>query len=388
MNGTFYEGITLDNRAVRITVSGGKISSCSDIPYTADLPRLLPVLADLQQNGALGYAFNQLDGRTAQKALQVIGDHLLVNGVGRVLATLPTAPYDVLQNAAGCIAGVLDSDEKLNTLYAGIFHEGVFISPDFGWRGGHKPEYIRSPEWQIFADFDRASGHRVKMVNVAPEVPGAMEFIRRAADAGIKVAIGHCHPDAATIRQAVKNGAQMVTHFANGAAPEIHRFKNPLWGFLAEEGLALGLVGDGFHLPPEVTQVAIKVKGVENCFMVSDANMFSGCAPGIYQRIGGMDCQIEENGFIHVVGQDILAGAWFQNNRSVEYLVNHCKVDFDTAWRMCSTIPAKLCGITLPELSGGEEASFVLAKFNNGKLQINKTVFCGKEYIKDNCQKG
>ena len=382
MNEVFYEGITLEGKALKVGVSGKNISSICEIPRHDKLPRLLPLLVDIQQNGALGYAFNHLNEENAATALRKIGNHLLANGVGRVLATLPTAPWEVLETAAGSIAAVLDSDEELDTLYPGIFHEGVFISPDQGWRGGHKPEYILPPDYRRFSGLNKLSGNRVKLVNVAPEVPGGVDFIASAVKDGIKAAIGHCHPDTATIAKAAQAGASIVTHFANGAAPEIHRFKNPFWGFLANEGLALGLVGDGFHLPAEVTKVALAVKGFEKCFMVSDANMFSGSNPGIYQRVGGLDCQIEENGFIHVVGQDILAGAWFQNNRSVEYLVNNRLADFETAWRMCSTIPAALCGIGLPRPACGEEASFVMAEFSNGKLQINKTVFCGKEYVK------
>ena len=98
-------------------------------------------------------------------------------------------------------------------------------------------------------------------------------------------------------------------------------------------------------------------------------------------EIGFMVTYIEENGFIHVVGQDILAGAWFQNNRSVEYLVNNQLADFETAWQMCSTIPAALCGIGLPQLRCGDEASFVIAKFENRRLEIGKTVFRGREFI-------
>ena len=381
MSEVFYEGISLDGKPLKVGVSGKNISSVCEILCREDLPRLLPVLVDIQQNGALGYAFNHLDGGNAAAALRKIGDHLLANGVGRVLATLPTAPWEVLETAAKSIAAVLDSDKELDTLYPGIFHEGVFISPDQGWRGGHKPEYILPPDYRRFAGLNELCGNRVKLVNVAPEVPGGLDFIASAVKDGIKAAIGHCHPDTATIANAAKAGASIVTHFANGAAPEIHRFKNPFWGFLAEEGLALGLVGDGFHLPPEVTKVALAVKGFAKCFMVSDANMFSGSAPGIYQRVGGLDCQIEENGFIHVVGQDILAGAWFQNNRSVEYLVNNQLADFETAWQMCSTIPAALCGIGLPQLRCGDEASFVIAKFENRRLEIGKTVFRGREFI-------
>ena len=78
--------------------------------------------------------------------------------------------------------------------------------------------------------------------------------------------------------------------------------------------------------------------------------------------------------------QDILAGAWFQNNRSVEFLVNCVGLSFEEAWKMCSITPARLMNIHLPILQEGEEATFVLAKFINQKLIIKQSVFCGEEY--------
>ncbi len=373
-----YEGILLDGRAVRIGVRGDKIVSVETIDRTPGMVRLLPVLVDLQQNGALGLAFNNLH-ETAQNDLEIIGNHLLKNGVGRVLATFTTTDYSILQTAAAAIREILDHDERLDRLFFGIFHEGVFISPDYGWRGGHDPKFIQLPDYRKFSDLQERSGNRIRMINIAPEVEGAMEFISQAAGAGVKVALGHCHPSSKVIREAVARGATMVTHFANGAAPEIHRFKNPFWEFLSNYRLSLGLVGDGFHLPVEVTRTALAAKGVENCFMVSDANIHSGRTPGIYQRIGGEPCQIEANGFIHVVNSEILAGAWFQNNRSVEYLVNYVGIKFETAWKLCSTISARLVGIDLPDLSPGGEASFVRAEFAGGELRLHQVVFCGQE---------
>ncbi len=373
-----YEGILLDGRAVRIGVCGDKIVSEEAIERTPGMARLLPVLVDLQQNGAHGLAFNNLH-ETAPNDLETIGDHLLKNGVGRVLATFTTTDYAILQTAATAVREALDRDEHLNRLFFGIFHEGVFISPDYGWRGGHDPKFIQPPDYRKFSDLQERSGNRIRMVNIAPEVEGALEFISRAADAGIKVALGHCHPSSEVIREAVARGATMVTHFANGAAPEIHRFKNPFWEFLSNDRLSLGLVGDGFHLPSEVARTALATKGTEKCFMVSDASIHSGRAPGVYQRIGGEPCQIEANGFIHVVNSEILAGAWFQNNRSVEYLVNRIGIEFETAWKLCSTIPAQLIGIDLPDLSPGAEASFVQAEFTDGELHLHQVVFCGQE---------
>lgn len=380
MSNLSYKGITLAGKAIEVSVFGTRIGTVREIPLEPGLPRLLPPLVDLQQNGALGVAFNNL-GREEPGQLRRVAELLIRNGVGRVLATFTTAPYEILENAADSLRNELDADPELNALFFGIFHEGVFISPDCGWRGGHDPAYILPPDWKRFAGLNRRSGGRVRMVNIAPEVDGALEFISCAAAEGLKVTLGHCHPDTMTIEEAVRRGASMVTHFGNGSSPEIHRFKNPFWGFLSNPGLTLGLVGDGFHLPPEVVRTVLQVKGPEGCFMVSDANIYSGCKPGLYHRFGGLDCVIEPNGFIHVAGQEILAGAWFQNNRSVEFLVNQVGLDFESAWRLCSEIPARQMNISLPSLEPGDEATFVLARFENGSLTVEQSVFFGKEYL-------
>ena len=375
-----YKGITLEEQAVQVFVAQDKISGVKNIKPEVGLPYILPSLVDIQHNGALGFAYNNMD-RDAPEQLQIIANRLIRCGVGRVLATFTTAPYEVLNTAAQAISEVLNVGSELDKLFCGIFHEGVFISPESGWRGGHDPAYILSPNWNKFQHLNQLSGNRVKLVNIAPEEPGALVFIEKAVDLGMKVAIGHCCPDTSVINEAVKRGASLVTHFGNGASPNIHRFKNPFWGMLDNEELALGLVGDGFHLPPEVIRSALRVKGQERCFMVSDANLYSGCKPGLYHRLGGCDCVIEPNGFIHLPDHDILAGAWFQNNRSVEFLVNCVGLDFAEAWKMCSTTPARLMNIHLPTVKEGEEATFVQVNFKNNKLVIKQSVFCGKEYL-------
>lgn len=384
MSNRSYKGVTLTGEYLEITVNGNKIDEVKIISPVSGLPYLLPPLVDLQHNGALGLAYNNLNDRTPDQ-LRRVAELLIRNGIGRVMATLTTAPYELLCTAAKTFNKTLNCDREMARLFSGLFHEGVFISPKQGWRGGHVPKYIIAPDWGKFQRLNEFSGGRVKLVNIAPEEPGALNFIDRAVKAGVKVALGHCCPDTVIINEAVKRGASMVTHFANGVAPLIHRFKNPLWGFLDNDALALGLVGDGFHLPPEVVRIALQVKGMDKCFMVSDANIYSGCAPGFYQRLGGCDCVIEPNGFIHLPDQDILAGAWFQNNRSVEFLINEVGLDFSEAWKMCSLSPAKLMGLSLPEFRKGEEATFVLARFEQKNLEIEKTVFCGKEFT-GHCQ--
>jgi N-acetylglucosamine-6-phosphate deacetylase len=195
------------------------------------------------------------------------------------------------------------------------------------------------------------------------------------------VAIGHCFPDTHAVQEAVKCGASIVTHFANGVAPQIHRFKNPFWAMLENSKLKFGLICDGFHLPPELVKVALKFKGFSNCFPVSDASHWSGCPDGLYCREGYPNVVIEKNGYMHIENEDLLAGAWFQQNRCVEFLVEKVGMDFLDAWNQCSLIPAEIVGIRLPEIKKGEEASFVLANWDKG-LVIEQSVHCGKPYLK------
>lgn len=369
-----YSGTLPAGGAVEFEVENGVITSVTPIKDSPQLPWIMPVLVDLQQNGAVGYTFS-----TLKKAedLRKITEALYRHGVGRVQATTVSVPVDTLLESLKVIATECDKDPVLNKVIFGLFHEGIFMSFEEGWRGDHDLECVKEPDWELFKQIDAASGNRYITVNVAPEVPGAMEFISEAVKAGKKVSIGHCNPTTAQICEAVERGADRVTHFANGAAPMLHRFKNPFWEFLNNPGLKLGLICDGFHLPPETVSVAMKIKGRESCLVVSDASGISGLKPGIY---GNGKRQLEPNGFLHVIGKDILAGSSCQQNTCVNFLMKNLNFTLLQAWRQCSTIPAASVGITLPEIKVGEEASFVIVREENNSAVIERTVIAGTEY--------
>ncbi len=373
-----YKGKLLNGKYVCLEVTGQTISDISEIEPGDSLPMLLPPLVDLQQNGALGTYFTSFCEKDPEN-LNKIADYLRQHGVGRVQLTSTTGPLATLKKSLSAIDKKLSAESDLESLFYGIFHEGIFLSPRGGWRGAHPAEYILLPDYELFKRLNDASGGRIKTVNIAPEEVGGLEFISKAVADGFAVALGHCCPDAETIREAVKRGATQVTHFANGAAPTIHRFKNPFWAFLNEPSLKLGLICDGFHLPPEVVGTAFKCKGKENCFIVSDASGYSGFPPGLYKRDENRSFEIREDGFLHLAGQEILMGAWFQLDHGVEFLVKNLNMSFEDAWRQCSEIPAKVAGIKLPEIKVGEKADFVIARWQD-ELIIEKSIFNGKEY--------
>lgn len=368
-----YAGTLPTGGAVEFEVENGKIISVTPVKDSPALPWIMPVLVDLQQNGAVGHSFSAL--KTPEE-LRAVTEALYRHGVGRVQATTVSVPVETLLSSVKLIADECAKDPVLDKVIFGLFHEGIFMSFEQGWRGDHDVNCIKEPDWDLFRRIDDASGNRFLTVNIGPEVPGAMDFISKAVDAGKKVSIGHCNPTAEQIREAVERGADRVTHFANGANPTVHRFKNPFWELLDNPKLKLGLICDGFHLPPEVVSVAMKIKGRNNCLVVSDASSYSGLKPGIY----GGTRQLEANGYLHVIGQDILAGSGCQQNTCVNFLMQHLGFSFLRAWYQCSQIPAASVGLTLPSVKVGEEASFVIVREENNAAVIDRTVIMGTEY--------
>ncbi len=369
-----YAGTLLEGGAVEFEVENGIITRVTPIHDSPDLPWIMPVLVDLQQNGAMGNTFSTLK---SPDELRTITETLFRHGVGRVQATTVSVPVEQLTASLQIIARECASDPVLDKVIFGLFHEGIFMSFEEGWRGDHDPDCIKKPDWDLFRRIDEASGNRFTTVNVAPEVEGAMPFISKAVEAGKKVSLGHCNPTPEEIRTAADLGADRVTHFANGAAPLLHRFKNPFWEFLSNRKLKLGLICDGFHLPPETVSTAMMIKGKDNCLVVSDASGFSGLKPGVY---GNGKRILEPDGYLHVVGKDILAGSSCQQDTCVNFLIQKLNFSFIDAWRQCSILPAASLGLKLPEIKVGEEASFVICRYENNSAVIDRTVIMGTEY--------
>lgn len=374
MSSQIYKGNDLNGQTLQVEVEGDRIIAVCQLPRQPELPYLLPVLVELQHNGAMGKVYDLISGT---EELSLIAETLLRHGVGRCLPTLVQKFSNEHLASLRLLESCRMGDVKLKKLFFGYFHEGIFLSPLDGWRGAHPSENLNLPDWDMFRKIDDALGGHIHTVNIAPELTGAMDFIDRAAAAGKKVALGHCCPEPEVIREAVRRGADRVTHFGNGAAPMIHRFRNPFWEFLRNDGLKLGLICDGFHLPPETAETALKIKGRKNCLPVSDASCCSGLPPGIYEN---GTVTLEENGFLHVTGQEILAGSSVQQDSCVNFLMGKLGFSLEDAWKQCSLIPAAAAGIELPRLEVGAEASFVIVESGKDQVSIQKTLFLGNVY--------
>ena len=367
-----YKGITVEGKGVEVSVECEKIKSIKTIPVTNKLPVIGIPLVDCQNNGSLGFGYNN-----SSQHINKIADMVAFyrsHGVGKVLLTTTTTTPEKIIASAKALINLFSKDEDINSFYPGVFHEGIFMSKKDGWRGAHSVKWVLDPDYKIFKKINDAFENRIKMVNVAPEEPGGMKFVEKAAADGIIVSLGHACPNAEEVAEAVKRGATMVTHFGNGASPMVHRHRNPFWSFLAHDELRLGIIPDGHHLPKDLIETAIKVKGPNKLNFVSDCSSLSGKPPGAYG-----DVVLREDGYLHMKGQEILAGAYFQLDRGVELL---CEMGWSLqdAWKQCSVIPAQIFNIPVNSIKAGQVADFVISKYDekNG-LVIQKVLFKGKE---------
>jgi N-acetylglucosamine-6-phosphate deacetylase len=263
----------------------------------------------------------------------------------------------------------------------GIHLEGPFICPDDGPRGAHPKQHVRPPDWAEFQRLQEAAEGRIRLTTVSPEYDGAPDFIRRSADSGILVAIGHTKATSDQIRAAVDAGARMSTHLGNGAHPMIRRHPNYIWDQLAEDQLTASLIVDGHHLPPAVVKSMVRAKTAERIVLVSDVTSMGGMPPGRY-KTGLGELEVLPSGKLVPAGQpDILAGASLPIHACAANVMRFAGVDLATSIDMASRRPAQLIGLDHPGIEVGAPADlflFELPTAAEGPLRIRATYHQGQ----------
>jgi N-acetylglucosamine-6-phosphate deacetylase len=295
----------------------------------------LPGLFDLQVNGFGGIDFNGQD-LTADRVSEAI-ERMWGTGVTRCLPTLVTSPFDEF---AAC-ARVLS--RMSHAAIAGIHMEGPYLSPEDGPRGAHRREHIRPASVDDFKRRQEAAGGRITLVTLAPEVPGAVPLIEYLVATGVRVSIGHTAPTSRQIDAARSAGATLATHLGNGCAQMLPRHPNAIWDLLADDGLLASLIVDGHHLPAATVKAMIRAKGAFRTILITDAVAAAACAPGPY-TLGGIRCELGENGRVSLPGTPYLAGSALTLDRAIANTARFTGLPIDEVIPMASTIPAHYLG--------------------------------------------
>ncbi|MEZ0491529.1 N-acetylglucosamine-6-phosphate deacetylase [Kineococcus sp. TBRC 1896] len=295
---------------------------------------VVPGFVDVHCHGGGGASFGGRGDEAVAAARTVAATHR-AHGTTTLVASLVTSPLDELAATLDALAGLVADGEL-----AGVHLEGPWLSPDH--RGAHAPGLLRDPDP---ADLDRLlSTGLVRMVTIAPELPGGLAAVQQVAAAGATASIGHTGADADTARRAVDAGARWATHLFNAMAPVHHREPGAVPALLDDDRVTVELIADGVHLHPLVVALAAHRAGRGRVALVTDAMAATGAADGRY-RLGDLDVDVTD-GVARLAGGGSIAGSTLTLDRALRFAVTEAGLAFADALDAVTATPARLLGRT------------------------------------------
>ena len=321
---------------VRVDDEGRIAEIESDVSVRSE-ETLTAAFLDVHTHGAAGH--DLMEG-TAE-AVSGAGRFYATRGVGSYLATTLTAPMDAtLRSLDGLARAVERGGQRGEATPVGIHIEGPFVS--HAKKGMHPAEWILPPTVKVFDQLWEASRGTIRLMTIAPEVPGAMEVIGRAVQVGVRVSIGHSNATAAEARAAVAGGAKSATHTFNAMRAMDHREPGILGVVLDEDGLYGELICDGVHVSPEAVRLWWRTKGAERAMLVTDSMEAAGMPDGEYV-LGGVPVHVA--GGVCTTASGVLAGSVLTMDRAVMKVREFTGCSLEEAVRMASANPARMLGL-------------------------------------------
>src|SRR5580658_3443375 len=315
-----------------------------------------PGFVDIHMHGGAGLDLM----RALPTELPRLGKFLTTHGVTGYFPTTVAAPLDATCAALGRLADAIEvaarstKDDAVQALPLGIHLEGPFLSHKR--RGVHPPEYLVEPTLPVFERLWQAARGHVRMVTIAPELPGALEVIAEAARRKVCVSIGHSDAMLEAARAGVQSGASHATHTFNAMRPLDHRDPGILAEVLTDSRLTADIIADGIHLAPEVVQIFLRAKGLERSVLITDATAAAGMPDGIYQ-LGPLQVEVKD-GKCTMDGK--LAGSVLTMDRAVRNITQFAGWSLQDAVRAASLNPARATSLVQHgELVPGAEANIV-----------------------------
>ncbi len=288
-------------------------------------------------------------------------------GVTTWVPTIVTTTEERIHHALGQVAAARAADPRVAAAVPFVHVEGPFISDQEGARGVHDPALVRPLDADEVARW--LQGHDlVGVVTVSPHTADAPEQVRRVRTLGVDVSLGHTHATTDQLRAAVDAGATLATHLGNGIPSLLPRHPNAIWTLLAEDRVTAGVIADGHHLPAEVLTVALRAKGTDRLFIVSDSTALAGQPPGRYATPVGGQVDVGADGRLSFVGTDLLAGAGVDLAHGLRHLLTDLGLDWASALALATATPARVVaqtrlgrrGMPVGRLEPGHRADLVL----------------------------
>ncbi|MEG9436071.1 N-acetylglucosamine-6-phosphate deacetylase [Edaphobacter sp. HDX4] len=369
----------IERPTIRIAADGSIASIEPDSAPQAANETFAATFFDIHTHGGSGHDLME----ATPKAFANVSGFLARHGVGHYLPTTVTASIDKTLTSLEGIAREIEcaATSRWNPAHArpiGIHLEGPFIS--HAKRGVHPPAEILPPDIALFDRFQQAASGHIRLITIAPEVPGALDLIHHCALQGVRVSLGHSNATAAETRCGIEAGARSATHTFNAMRALDHREPGILGVVLDEEALYAELICDGVHVAPELVRLWFKAKGQRHAILVTDSMAAAGMPDGEY-TLGTFAVKVADgrafsaDDLTH--GKHTLAGSVLTLDRAVSNLRRFTGAPLEVASRLASHNPAILLGLgdTLDGFEPGKPANFNVFD-EDGELE--RTVLHGR----------
>ncbi|MCY0880468.1 MAG: N-acetylglucosamine-6-phosphate deacetylase, partial [Firmicutes bacterium] len=269
-----------------------------------------PGLIDLHIHG--GQGADVMDGTVS--ALAVIARDLAVQGTTGFLATTLTASVDALQRAFAAVRAYQDLPEEQaqGAAVLGVHMEGPFLNA--AYQGAQNPDFLRNPSVAEMQAHAAQLAGQLKMMTIAPELPGAHAVVEWMAAHQVIASAGH---SAATVEQGragIDSGIRHATHLFNAMPPMHHRQPGLAAALLLDKRVDLELICDGVHVHPDMVRLAAQMAGLSRVILITDAIRAAGLADGVYD-LGGQPMRV--SGGVARLAAGNLAGSTLRLTQAV-----------------------------------------------------------------------
>ena len=304
------------------------------LDYSAYL--LAPAFLDVHIHGSAGQDVMQAD----QAGMETISRFLANHGTGRFLATTVTAPLETTLRALDRMARMIrPNTDWPGAVPCGIHLEGPFLS--HAKRGVHPEQDLLEPSVAIFDRLLEAADGHVRLMTLAPELPGAFELAAHACARGVRVSMGHSNATAQQAQQLMLSGATTATHTFNAMRTLDHREPGIAGFVLTEDALYAELICDGIHVDPRMVRLWWRQKGIHRGILVTDAMAATGMPDGSYQ-LGGLTVELAAG---RATANGVLAGSVLTLDRALENLMHYAGVELPEALPLLTQNPARMLGM-------------------------------------------
>jgi N-acetylglucosamine-6-phosphate deacetylase len=352
--------------AGEVEVSSGRIASVG--PASGDsldlgTDWLVPGFIDTHVHGGGGAQFNTVDVDEVLAAAAFHASH----GTTGLLATTVAARLSELEESLRVIASCVGRSGIL-----GAHLEGPFLSPRFA--GAMDPTVFLMPDAADLSRLLGSGGGSIRVMTLAPELPGALDLVSAVVEAGVVASLGHSDADFSFASAAIGAGARSATHVFNAMRPLHHRDPGVVGAVLDSPEVSCELICDGVHVDPVALRLVFCAKGVSGIRLVTDAMAAAGMPDGDY-RLGSVGVEVSA-GRATVARAGSIAGSTLTMDVAVQNAVRFLGVSVPDAVAMTSANPARLLGVdgSKGAIAAGMDADLVVL---DDELEVQRTMIGG-----------